>query len=109
MSISLQNICLTVDTKIYLKDISLDFEPGSTNIILGRTLSGKTSLLRIMAGLDRPDTGKIIANGENVTGMSVRKRNISMVYQQFINYPSFAIYDNIASTLRISGMDKKVR
>lgn len=107
MSISIKNINLTVNEEIYLKDISLDFEAGSTNIFLGRTLSGKTSLLRIMAGLDRPDRGQIIVNGEDVTGVSVRKRNISMVYQQFINYPSFSIYENIASPLKISGMDKK--
>jgi glycerol transport system ATP-binding protein len=107
MSISIKNINLTVNEEIYLKDISLDFEAGSTNIFLGRTLSGKTSLLRIMAGLDRPDQGQIIVNGEDVTGVSVRKRNISMVYQQFINYPSFSIYENIASPLKISGMDKK--
>ncbi|RLB93316.1 MAG: ABC transporter [Deltaproteobacteria bacterium] len=107
MSISIENINLTVNEEIYLKDISLDFEPGSTNIFLGRTLAGKTSLLRIMAGLDRPDRGRIIVNGEDVTGVSVRKRNISMVYQQFINYPSFTIYENIASPLKISKMDKK--
>lgn len=107
MSISIENISLTVEEEIYLEDISLDFEPGSINVFLGRTLAGKTSLLRIMAGLDRPDHGRIIVNGEDVTGMSVRKRNISMVYQQFINYPSFSIYENIASPLRISGMDKK--
>ena len=107
MSISLENINLTVDEQVYLKDISLNFEPGTTNIFLGRTLAGKTSLLRIMAGLDRPDSGRIIVNGEDVTGMVVRKRNVSMVYQQFINYPSFTIYNNIASPLKISGMEKK--
>lgn len=106
MSISIENINLTVDEEVYLKDINLNFEPGSTNIFLGRTLAGKTSLLRIMAGLDRPDTGKIVVNGEDVTGMSVRKRNVSMVYQQFINYPSFTIYNNIASALKLSGMEK---
>ncbi len=107
MSISIENINLTVDGEMYLEDISLAFEPGSINILLGRTLAGKTSLLRIMAGLDRPNQGRIRVNGEDVTGVSVRKRNISMVYQQFINYPSFTIYENIASPLKISGMDKK--
>ena len=109
MSILIENINLTVDEHVYLKDISLNFQPGITNIFLGRTLSGKTSLLRILAGLDRPDSGKIIVNGEDVTGMVVRKRNVSMVYQQFINYPSFTIYNNIASPLKISGMEKSGR
>ena len=107
MSISIEGINLTVGDQVYLKDITLNFESGVTNIFLGRTLAGKTSLLRIMAGLDRPDSGKIFVNGEDVTGMVVRKRNVSMVYQQFINYPSFTIYDNIASPLKILGMDRK--
>lgn len=107
MGISLQNIHLSVGNETYLENISLDFDPGATNILLGRTLSGKTSLLRIMAGLDRPDKGRIFVDGEDVTGVSVRKRNISMVYQQFINYPSFTIFDNIASPLKIIGMSKK--
>ncbi|WP_022667334.1 ABC transporter ATP-binding protein [Desulfospira joergensenii] len=106
MSISLENINLKVGDEIYLKDISLEFDSGSTNIFLGRTLAGKTSLLRILAGLDRPSSGKIRVDGKDVTGVSVRKRNISMVYQQFINYPSFTVYDNIASPLKVAGMDR---
>ena len=114
MSISIENISLQVGDESYLKNISLEFESGSKNIFLGRTLAGKTSLLRILAGLDRPSKGKILVDGKDVTGVSVRKRNISMVYQQFINYPSFTVYDNIASPLKVAGMeksqiDKKVR
>ncbi len=114
MGLSLVNIDKTVGQEIHLKDINLTFEPGSRNVILGRTLAGKTSLLRIMAGLDRPTKGKIIADGKDVTGLPVRKRKIAMVYQQFINYPSLTVYDNIASPLKIanaskSETDKKVR
>ncbi len=108
MSISIENISLSVGDEAYLKDISLTFDSGSTNIFLGRTLAGKTSLLRILAGLDRPSSGKIFIDGKDVTGVSVRKRNISMVYQQFINYPSFTVYDNIASPLKVSGMEKNI-
>ena len=108
MSITIENISLSVNKEIYLKDISLNFDSGSKNILLGRTLAGKTSLLRILAGLDRPSKGKILVDGKDVTGVSVRKRNISMVYQQFINYPSFTVYGNIASPLKVAGMTKKV-
>lgn len=108
MSISIENISLNVDDEIYLKDISLNFNSESINIFLGRTLAGKTSLLRILAGLDRPSKGKIFVDGKDVTGVSVRKRNISMVYQQFINYPSFTVYDNIASPLKVAGMEKNI-
>lgn len=71
------------------------------NILLGPTGAGKTTLMRLMAGLDKPDNGKIIWNGEDVTNLEVRQRDVAMVYQQFINYPSLTVYENIASPLRI--------
>jgi len=107
MGLSLQNIDKIVNREIHLKDISLEFESGSRNVILGRTLAGKTSLLRIMAGLDRPTYGNIFVDGNDVTGTSVRKRSVAMVYQQFINYPSLTVFKNIASPLKISGLNKK--
>ena len=106
MSMSLQNIDKIVGREIHLKDIHLEFETGSRNVILGRTMAGKTSLLRIMAGLDRPSKGRILINGRDVTGVSVRKRSVAMVYQLFINYPSLTVYQNIASPLKITGVKK---
>jgi glycerol transport system ATP-binding protein len=107
MGLSLQNIDKIVNQEIHLKDISLEFESGSRNVILGRTLAGKTSMLRIMAGLDRPTHGNIFVDGNDVTGTSVRKRSVAMVYQQFINYPSLTVFKNIASALKMSGLNKK--
>ena len=106
MGLSLQNIDKIVGREIHLKDIRLEFEPGSRNVLLGRTLAGKTSLLRIMAGIDRPTRGKSLIDGKDVTGVSVRKRSVAMVYQQFINYPSLTVYKNIASPLKVSGVSK---
>ncbi len=106
MNLSLQKIDKIVNQEIYLKDIDLSLEPGSHNVLLGRTLSGKTSLLRIMAGLDRPTRGNILIGDSDVTGLFVRSRSVAMVYQQFINYPSLTVYKNIASPLKISGMNK---
>jgi len=106
MSLSLEGITKKVGRETHIDNVSLSFESGSRNILLGRTLAGKTSLLRLLAGLDRPTSGRVIENGVNVTGRSVRKRNIAMVYQQFINYPSLTIYKNIASPLKIAGLPK---
>ena len=83
-------------------------------VLLGPTLAGKTSLMRLMAGLDRPTSGRVLVDGVDVTGVSVRQRSVAMVYQQFINYPSLTAYDNIASPLRLQGarkaeIDRKVR
>ena len=106
MGLLLQNVDKIVGRENYLKDINLEFEFGSRNVLLGRTLAGKTSLLRIMAGLDRPTKGKVLIDGRDVTGVSVRKRSVAMVYQQFINYPSLTVYKNIASPLKVSGVPK---
>jgi glycerol transport system ATP-binding protein len=75
-------------------------------VLLGPTLSGKTSLMRLMAGLDVPATGQIIWQGKDVTGMRVQDRKVAMVYQQFINYPSMTVYDNIASPMKLMGVDR---
>jgi glycerol transport system ATP-binding protein len=107
MGLALRNVDKIVDGETHLQGIDLEFETGSRNVILGRTLAGKTSLLRIMAGLDRPSRGQVLVDGVDVTGVSVRKRGIAMVYQQFINYPSLTVYNNIASPLRRSGLKKR--
>lgn len=114
MGLALRRIEKIVGGETHLKGIDLEFESGSRNVLLGRTLAGKTSLLRIMAGLDRPTRGQILVDGKDVTGVSVRKRGVAMVYQQFINYPSLSVYENIASPLRRSGLknreiDRQVR
>jgi len=106
MGVSLQDINRTVGGEVHLADINLELESGSRNVILGHTLAGKTSLPRILAGLDRPTKGRILIDERDVTGVSVRKRNVAMVYQLFINYPSLTVYQNIASPLKTSGMPK---
>lgn len=107
MSLTLEHVSRAVDGQIWIDDASLSFEPGSFNVLLGRTLSGKTSLMRLMAGLDKPDSGRVLMNGKDVTKVAVRHRNVSMVYQQFINYPSMTVFDNIASPLRQAGVSKE--
>ena len=107
MSLKLENVTRTVGGETHIDNITLELSPGTLHVLIGPTLAGKTSLMRLMAGLDRPSAGRIVADGEDVTGVSVRKRSVAMVYQQFINYPSFTVYDNIASPLRISGLSKK--
>ncbi len=104
MSLELKRVEKKVgqDTHIYRTDLS--FQKNSINILLGSTLAGKTTLMQIMAGLDKPTNGEIWFDNKNVTGMAVQKRNVSMVYQQFINYPNFTVFDNIASPLKITGI-----
>jgi len=106
MAIELRNVSLRVGAETHIYETSLSLEPGEFNILLGTTLSGKTSLMRLMAGLEKPSSGTLWANGTEVTGIPVQKRSVAMVYQAFINYPSFSVYDNIASPLKVAGLPK---
>lgn len=106
MTLELKHVTKSVGGATHIHPTDLRLEEGSFNVLLGTTLAGKTTLLQLMAGLDRPSSGEIWFRGENVTGKAVQKRNVSMVYQQFINYPHLSVYENIASPLKVAGMDK---
>src|SRR5689334_1640562 len=106
MTLELKNIAKSVDGAVHIHETNLKLDEGTFNVLLGTTLAGKTTLMQLMAGLDRPSTGEIWFKGQNVTGVAVQKRNVSMVYQQFINYPHLTVYENIASPLRVGGYDE---
>ena len=105
--LELRNISKLAGAELHLSGISLRLERGTLNVLLGPTLSGKTSLMRIMAGLDRPTSGSLHVDGVDVTGVSPQKRDVAMVFQQFINYPTMTVYENIASPMRVAGADRK--
>ena len=106
MDLEFKKITMRVGTQTHIFETDLKLEAGGFNLLLGTTLSGKTTMLHLMAGLDRPSSGEIWFNGKNVTGVPARKRNVSMVHQQFINYPNFTVYENIASPLRVARQSK---
>jgi glycerol transport system ATP-binding protein len=103
MQLTLDSISKTVGAQPWLYAMSLAPRSGAVTVLLGATQAGKTTLMRIMAGLDRPSTGQVRVDGQDVTGLPVRERNVAMVYQQFINYPSLRVADNIASPLTLRG------
>jgi len=114
MTLELQAVSRTENGRAHIHPTDLLLEKGTMNVLLGPTQAGKTSLMRLMAGLDAPTTGRLIWNGKDVTGQRVQDRKVAMVYQQFINYPGMSVYDNIASPLRIVGksaseIDRAVR
>jgi glycerol transport system ATP-binding protein len=103
VTVALENVTRVVDGFPTIRDVSLTLQKGTLSVLLGPTLSGKTSIMRLLAGLDRPTTGRVLVDGKDVTGADVRQRSVAMVYQQFINYPSLTVYENIASPLRVQG------
>lgn len=112
MQLTMEGISKKVGPQTWLYEMSLEPRSGAVTVLLGATQAGKTSLMRIMAGLDVPSAGRVHVDGVDVTGMPVRERNVAMVYQQFINYPSLKVRDNIASPLKLRGdknIDQRVR
>jgi len=106
VTLELKNVSLRVGGEDHIYPANLRLADKGFNLLLGTTLAGKTTLMQIMAGLIPPTTGEIWFNGRNVTGVAVQKRKVAMVYQQFINYPNFSVFENIASPLRVAGLRK---
>jgi glycerol transport system ATP-binding protein len=101
------DVSFCVGSATWLYSMSASLQPG-INVLLGATSAGKTTLMRLLAGLERPASGRLISAGTDVTGIPVQKRKLAMVYQQFINYPSLSVFENIASPLRLARQPEAV-
>ena len=84
MTVMLDQFTRVVEGVATIRNVSLTLERGALSVLLGPTLSGKTSIMRLLAGLDKPTKGRVLVDGKDVTGLDVRKRSVAMVYQQFI-------------------------
>ena len=106
MDLVAKNLTLKIGKQYHLDNVSFGMQKGEIYTLLGRTLSGKTTLLKTIAGLLPADSGRIMFDGQDLSNVPVWKRSIAMVYQQFINYPHLSVFDNIAFPLRQKGMLK---
>lgn len=106
MALELKEITKVVQGETHIKPTSLTLKQGHFNVLLGETGSGKTSLIKMMAGLDPIASGQLLMDGVDVTKLSTQKRKISLVHQFFVNYPHMTVFDNIASPLKVAGMSK---
>ncbi len=106
MTLELRNVTKRVGAELHIHETSMLLEPGGFNILLGATNAGKSTLIKLMAGLEKPTAGQVIVDGQDVTGLSPQKRQISLVHQFFVNYPHLSVFDNIASPLRVGGIPK---
>jgi glycerol transport system ATP-binding protein len=102
VTLALKNVVRRVAGETHIHATSIELQTDGFNILLGTTLAGKTTLMQLMAGLVAPTAGEVWFDGRNVTGVPVQKRNVAMVFQQFINYPNLSVYENIASPLRVA-------
>ena len=108
MDLVANNLSYKPDDQYHLNEVSFNFKEGNLYTILGRTLSGKTTLLKTIAGLLTPDSGAIEFDGKNFLKIPVWERNVAMVYQQFINYPHLNVFENIAFPLKQRKIDQSV-
>lgn len=99
-----------------VRDLSLSVGDGEFVVLLGPTGAGKTTTLRLIAGLERPDAGTISIGGADATHMPPAARDVSFVFQQYSLYPHYTVYDNLAFPLRApgrrtpkAGVDRRVR
>ena len=104
MTLRTEAITKVVEGRVHIKPATLTLERGRFNVLLGPTGAGKTSLIKMMAGLDPIASGKVLMDGEDVTRLTPQKRRISLVHQFFVNYPHMTVRQNIASPLKVAGM-----
>jgi len=102
VTLELRNITKRVGAETYIHGADLTLAERGFNVLLGTTLAGKTTLMQIMAGLEKPTSGEVWFKGRNITRVPVQKRNVAMVHQTFINYPNLSVFENIASPLRVA-------
>jgi multiple sugar transport system ATP-binding protein len=98
--VTLQNIVKRFQTVTALKGISFSIKDGEFFVLLGPTGAGKTTALRIIAGLEKQDSGHVLFNGEMIDHFTPADRDIAFVFQQYSLYPTMSVYDNLAFPLR---------
>ncbi|MDR0864309.1 MAG: ATP-binding cassette domain-containing protein [Candidatus Symbiothrix sp.] len=98
--IDVRNIIKSFDDKEIIKDISVTFDPGKTNLIIGRSGSGKTVFMKILIGLLRPDSGQVLYNGRNLPSMRKKelnalRREMGMLFQGSALFDSMTVLENV--------------
>lgn len=106
MTLEASDLCLAVDGVDHLKDVTATFRPGRLYTVIGRTLAGKTTLLRVLAGLQKVDAGSLTRDGADFLTTPIWNRDTAMVYQQFINYPHLNVFENVAFPLKRAGLSR---
>jgi phospholipid/cholesterol/gamma-HCH transport system ATP-binding protein len=110
-AIEFQNVTMSYEDRVILDDISFKVNPGETKIVLGGSGTGKSTILKLVLGLIKPDSGKILIDGEDVTGvseqdMSYVRRKIGMVFQEGALFDSLPVYENVGYRLFEQGMSE---
>src|SRR3954454_8914660 len=106
MSIDARGITKTFGDFHALRDVTLSIERGKLTALLGPSGGGKSTLLRIIAGLEEPDEGRVYIDGKDMTGIPARRRGVGFVFQHYAAFPHMTVWDNVAFGLKVAKTDK---
>lgn len=104
--LELKNVNKAFDERGILKNCSLMIQRGEFLTLLGASGCGKTTTLRIIAGLERPDSGRVLLNGEDITDLEPNKRELNTIFQNYALFPHMNVFDNVAYGLKIRGVSR---
>src|SRR3954449_183137 len=91
---------------IAVKNLDLDVRPGEFLTLLGSSGCGKTTTLRMIAGFQKPSSGRILLGDEDVTGLAANQRDIGFVFQNYALFPHLSVFENVAYGLRVKRLDQ---
>src|SRR5438034_1531674 len=92
-----------------LEDVSFDVAEGESLVLLGASGSGKTTILRIIAGLEQPEKGRVFLHGKDVTDLPARERGVGVIFQAYALFPRMTVEKNIGFGLKIRRVPRKER
>lgn len=107
MSIEIRNVRKNFGSFSALNDVSLNVPSGELVALLGQSGCGKTTLLRIIAGLETPDSGSILFHGSDATDRQVRERQVGFVFQHYALFRHMTVFENVAFGLRVRPRDTR--
>src|SRR5689334_17383918 len=109
IALAVQGLSKWFGNEQILDDVSFSIAEGESLVLLGPSGSGKSTTLRLIAGLDTPDSGEIYLHGRHVEHLRARERNVGVIFQHYALFPRMTVADNIGFGLRIRGVKRKVR
>jgi len=104
--LTISNLSKAFGSHVALRDVSIDVESGEFICLLGGSGCGKTTLLRLIAGLETHDQGALLLGGQDLTQIPIHKRNIGMVFQSLALFPHLNVGGNVAYGMRLAGVPK---
>lgn len=110
--LELRNVTKNYGKHTVINNMSFQVEPGEFFVVLGPSGTGKSTLLKLIVGIEQPTSGRVFIDGKDVTNLPPNKRNLSMVFQNYALYPNMNVFDNIAFPLRMhrsTNITKKVK